>query len=193
VRTKARALLRSDRRSRYSRPGGNNVVVRNTSRVAIGVVAAGLVLSGCGPVTKASKPGSVSSPPDHTTSTTVPASATTVAPSTPATAPDTSTTTPLPPDPASSILGATTTLIQAWKSGERSKAATVATPSAVSSLFASPYSGQTVILRGCSQIPPVVCSYGPYGGSSPNLSLYQLTVASEAGGWYVSSVTVESQ
>jgi hypothetical protein len=99
----------------------------------------------------------------------------------------------LPPDPAPSILSATTTLIQAWKSGDRSKAATVATPAAVASLFASAYSGQTVILRGCSEIPPVVCSYGPYGGASPNLSLYQLTVSSDSGRWYVSAVTVESQ
>lgn len=185
----ARASLRSDRRSRCCGPSGNNVVVRNTARVALGVVVAGLVLTGCGTVTKASKPASATSPTNQTTTTTSTSTSTTV----PSTAPDTSTTTPLPPDPSPSLLGATTTLIQAWKSGDRSEAATVATPSAVASLFASPYSGQTVILRGCSQIPPVVCSYGPYGGSSPNLALYQLTVASEAGGWYVSAVTVESQ
>lgn len=187
------ASLRSDHRRRFRRLWDKNVVVRDTAWMSLCAAVAALALSGCGSVAKASNPGTVSSLPPETTGTSVPTSATTVTPGPASSAADTSTTTPLPPDPSSSILGATTTLIQDWKSGDRSKADNVATPSAVTSLFASPYSGQTVILRGCSQIPPIVCSYGPYGGSSPNLSLYQLTVTSDPGGWYVSAVTVESQ
>ena len=162
---------------------------RAAGRLAAVVCSSSLLAAGCGSASRVTASPTTNPPATSPTTQNAPVTPTTTAPSTTVPAP---TTTALPADLATSVLGATSTLIDAWKAGDRSKAGTVATPAAVSALFASSYSGQTVILRGCSQIAPVVCSYGPNGGASPALSLYQLTVTSAPGGWYVSSVVVES-
>jgi hypothetical protein len=100
------------------------------------------------------------------------------------------TTAATPPAPQPSPSDAADALIRGWQSGDRTYAASVATASAVATLFARAYQGQTVVSRGCSTgFAPYTCSYGPEGGGSG--SLYQLTVSQAPAGWYVSDVRVE--
>jgi hypothetical protein len=60
----------------------------------------------------------------------------------------------------------------------------------VAALFAVPYPGAGLALsRGCSTgFPPIVCTYGPPGGASPTDAVFQVSVAQDAAGWYVTSV-----
>jgi hypothetical protein len=83
-------------------------------------------------------------------------------------------------------------LVDAWAGGDRAAAATVATPDAVTTLFAHPYPGTGLAIpRGCTTaFPPIVCTYGPYGGASPSDLIYQIHVSKVAAGWYVSSVQI---
>jgi hypothetical protein len=103
------------------------------------------------------------------------------------------TTTFIPTAPQDSASDASIQLVYAWSSGNRALADAVASPAAVSALFAVPYPGQGLALsRGCSvAFPPLVCTYGPPGGASPEDSIYQLYVSQTSKGWYVSSVSVE--
>jgi hypothetical protein len=88
---------------------------------------------------------------------------------------------------------AATALVSGWAGGNRATALSVATPSAVGTLFATPYASGMAIDRGCStSVPPVVCTFGPPGGASPTDPIYQVYVSQTAGGWYVSSVKVEN-
>jgi hypothetical protein len=59
----------------------------------------------------------------------------------------------------------------------------------VAALFAVPYPGAGLAIpRGCSAgFPPIVCTYGPPGGASPTASVYEISVAQDPGGWYVTS------
>jgi hypothetical protein len=84
-------------------------------------------------------------------------------------------------------------LVYAWSSGNRALADAVASPAAVSALFAAPYPGPGLaISRGCSvAFPPLVCTYGPPGGASPEDSIDQLYVSQTSKGWYVGSVSVQ--
>ncbi len=84
-------------------------------------------------------------------------------------------------------------LISSWKDGNRTTALTVATPVAVSTLFAAPYASGLAIDRGCSTaFSPIVCTFGPPGGASPSDPIYEVSVSESAGGWYVSSVKIEN-
>jgi hypothetical protein len=78
-----------------------------------------------------------------------------------------------------------------WMAGNRSQSETVATAAAVNTLFATPYHGQPLNDRGCSDaFQPLVCTWGPYAGGQG--SIYQVQLTSEGSRWYVSAVIVES-
>ena len=86
---------------------------------------------------------------------------------------------------------AATALVSNWATGNRAAALTVATPAAVSTLFAVPYASGLALDRGCStSFTPIVCTFGPPGGASPNDPIYQISVSQAVGGWYVSSVKI---
>jgi hypothetical protein len=113
----------------------------------------------------------------QTTTTSAPVTTTTALPSA------------LKPDPAT----AATTLVSSWAAGNKVFALSVATPTAVNTLFAVPYHAGLVEDRGCSTaFTPIVCSYGPPGGASPTDQIYQIDVSQAAGGWYVSDVKVQN-
>jgi hypothetical protein len=80
--------------------------------------------------------------------------------------------------------------VSAWAAGDRAAAGGVASPGAVAALFAVPYPGANLaISRGCSAgFPPIVCTYGPPGGAAPSESVYEISLAHDAAGWYVTSV-----
>jgi hypothetical protein len=94
--------------------------------------------------------------------------------------------------PQASAAAAAGALIDAWAQGERAAAASVAAPTAVTTLFAAPYPGPGLAIpRGCTAaFPPIVCTYGPPGGASPSDAIYEITVSSSRGGWFVNSVRV---
>jgi hypothetical protein len=160
---------------------------------AVGLLGLGVALSGCGHRGPSSAP-STTSAAQPTTSTGPPATSppapTTTAP--PATAPPT--TVWRPAAPQASPEAAAAALVGAWEVGNRTTAATVATPEAVTTLFAVPYPGAGLAIpRGCSAaFPPIVCTYGPPGGASPNDAIYELKVSPILRGWYVSSVQILS-
>jgi hypothetical protein len=88
---------------------------------------------------------------------------------------------------------AATALVSNWSTGNKAAALTVATPAAVTDLFAVPYTSGLAIDRGCSTtFMPIVCTFGPPGGASPNDPIYEIDVTKAAGGWYVSSVKIEN-
>ncbi|HLI23556.1 MAG TPA: hypothetical protein VKU91_01270 [Acidimicrobiales bacterium] len=120
--------------------------------------------------------GATTAPPSSTTpATTVPATTTT-------TAYKPATTQPTPD-------GAAYQLISAWGDGSRAQAARIASPSAVGSLFAIPYPGSYLQFRGCSSdFSPASCIYRNVNADSI-IDVYATRVP---GGWYVSSVVVES-
>jgi hypothetical protein len=67
----------------------------------------------------------------------------------------------------------------------------VATPAAVTAIFATPYTNQTVISRQCSvEFLPRVCSYGPNGGGAG--PLFEVDLLQSGSQWYVSGALVES-
>jgi hypothetical protein len=104
----------------------------------------------------------------------------------------TTTTIPLPSAPQPSADAAADALVADWARGNRIGALTVATPAAVSTLFAIAYPAGDATDRGCSTtFPPATCTIGPPGGANPNLPIYSFTMATEPGGWYVSGVQVE--
>jgi hypothetical protein len=147
----------------------------------------GLVLV-LGVMTAACSTGSGAAGPATTTAAPSPSVAvTTTAPSA---APTTSTTL-VPSAPRPTPAQAADQLVASWAAGDRAGASAVATPSAVDQLFAAPYPGPDLAIpRGCSAaFPPIVCTYGPPGGASPNDSIYQLYVSNSPKGWYVSSVS----
>jgi hypothetical protein len=104
----------------------------------------------------------------------------------------TSTTSPTPTTLSSTAAAATAALVSDWSTNNRAAALTVATPTAVASLFASPYVSGKAIDRGCSTAPPIVCTYGPPGGASPTDAIYEIKTVQAPGGWYVGSVAVEN-
>ena len=166
------------------------------ARAAIGLLGLGLALSGCGHRGPSSAPATTSptppapSPPATSPTATSPPAPTTTAP--PVTAPPT--TVWRPAAPQASPEAAAAALVGAWEVGNRTTAATVATPEAVATLFAVPYPGPGLAIpRGCSAaFPPIVCTYGPPGGASPNDAIYEIKVSPLPAGWYVSSVQILS-
>jgi hypothetical protein len=144
-------------------------------------------LAGCGKSVRAATPPTTA--PATTPATTRP----TAAPTTPRrTAPPTTVWTLKAPQ--ASPDDAAAALVGAWAAGDRATALTVATPTAVEALFAVPYPGAGLaISRGCSAaFPPIVCTYGPPGGGSPNDPVFQVYPSQSKTGWYVSSVMPET-
>jgi hypothetical protein len=75
--------------------------------------------------------------------------------------------------------------------GDRAQSESVATASAVETLYAVPYHGQPVNDRGCTDsFSPLICTWGPYAGGQG--SIYQVQVSPDGNLWYVSAVTIES-
>jgi hypothetical protein len=108
-------------------------------------------------------------------------------------APPTTSTLALPTGLQLGAESAATSLISSWSTGNRAAALSVATPAAVTTLFAVPYASGQALDRGCStSFTPIVCTFGPPGGASPTDPIYQIDVSQAAGGWYVSSVKIEN-
>lgn len=104
------------------------------------------------------------------------------------------TTTAIPASLSPNAEAAASALVSDWSTGNKAGALTVATPASVATLFAVPYTSGLAIARGCStDFSPIVCTYGPPGGASPSDAIYQILVTQTAGGWYVSTVRVQSQ
>jgi hypothetical protein len=118
-----------------------------------------------------------------TTTTTKPVTATSGGPTT---------TAPLPSALQPSAAVAATRFIGSWAAGNQAEASTVATASAVSTLFAGRYSAGLVISRGCSDAFTIVCTYGPPGGADPTDPVYQIHVVKAPAGWYVASVVIDN-
>jgi hypothetical protein len=117
-------------------------------------------------------------PPASTTSTTVPVP-TTAAPV-------------IPPAPQPTAEAAANALVGYWASGNRTTALRVATPQAVTTLFAVPYPSGLAVNRGCtSAFPPIICTFGAPGGGPTNAPIYQLYESQAPGGWYVGSVQIQ--
>jgi hypothetical protein len=105
-------------------------------------------------------------------------------------APTTKTVTlPIAPQPSADAAAAA--LISSWATGNRAEALSVATPIALATLFAVPYTNGLALSRGCNTNVPVVCTFGPPGGSAPTDPIYQLYETQIASGWYVSSVEID--
>jgi hypothetical protein len=154
-------------------------------KVAYVVVFAALVLSALGLAY-------VHLRPSETGPSTPAAGATTTTAS--RTGPSTSSTTTvaLPTALSSSADAAATALVSSWSAGNKATALTVATPTAVATLFAAPYKSGLAIARGCStDFSPIVCTFGPPGGASPSDAIYQVLASQTAGGWYVTSVRIQ--
>jgi hypothetical protein len=125
-------------------------------------------------------PGASPTTTAATTSTTAPT--TTVPATTSTTAYKPATTEPTPDDAAYQ-------LVTAWGDGNRAQAARIASPAAVGSLFAIPYPGAYLQFRGCSSgFSPASCIYRNVNANSI-IDVYATRVA---GGWYISSVTLEN-
>jgi hypothetical protein len=105
----------------------------------------------------------------------------------------TTTTVGLPSALQPSPTTAASALVSSWAGGNRAVALSVATPSAVDTLFGATYASGMAIDRGCStSAPPVVCTFGPPGGASPTDPIYEVYVSQAPSGWYVSTVKVEN-
>jgi hypothetical protein len=105
----------------------------------------------------------------------------------------TTTTTALPGADQATAPAAAAALVSAWAAGNKLQALAVATPASVSTLFAVPYPGGLAIPRGCSDaFQPIVCTYGPPGGASPNDPIYEIDATQTPQGWYVSGVRIEN-
>lgn len=143
---------------------------------ALGSVAA--VLAGCGssrPAAALPPATSAPAPPSTAGSTTT----TTTDPNTP------------PPSPQPSTEQASAVFMDGWMAGDRARSASVATPAAVASLYATPYAGQPLNDRGCTDaFPPIICTWGPYAYGHG--SIYQVQLTQQGSDWYVSGLTVLS-
>jgi hypothetical protein len=153
-------------------------------------VAAALAVAaaGCG---SSRSPGAVVTLPATAAPTTVAPPTTLAVPRTtvPRTPPTTAAWTASAPRPSPDAAAAA--LVSEWTAANRPLALTVASPPAVSTLFAVPYPAGAAISRGCTvAFPPIVCTYGPPGGASATDALFELYVAQSPAGWYVSSVLI---
>jgi hypothetical protein len=159
-------------------------VMSRPSKVAYVVVLTAMVASAIALI--AVHLGSKGHPTESSSSTTAtkPVTTTSVAPTT---------TAPLPTALQQSATVAAARLIGSWAAGNRAEALTVGTAAAVSTLFAGHYTTGLVIDRGCSDaFSPIVCTYGPPGGSAPTDPVYEIDVLQAPAGWYVTSVTINN-
>jgi len=84
-------------------------------------------------------------------------------------------------------------LVTSWSMNNRLGALAVATPTAATTIFSTPYTSGLAISRGCStSFSPIVCTFGPPGGAPPTEPIYEIRVSQVAGGWYVSSIRIEN-
>ena len=105
----------------------------------------------------------------------------------------TTTTLALPTALKPSAEAAAAALVSSWSTANRTAALTLATPAAITALFAVPYASGLALDRGCStSFSPIVCTFGPPGGASPTDPIYEIMVSQVQGGWYVSSVKIEN-
>lgn len=104
--------------------------------------------------------------------------------------PTTTTTVYTPARPQPSPDAAAAALITDWASGSRAAAALVASPQAVTAVFAQPYPYSYMQPRGCTSATtnPGTCTYA----NRQSGALYEIGVTRFGTGWYVSSVNVES-
>jgi hypothetical protein len=146
-------------------------------------VALGVAVAGCG---SSHSPGAVVTLPTTAAPTTISSPTTRTVPRTPPTTTAWTASAPRPtPDAAAAAL------VSEWAAANKPLALTVASPPAVSTLFAVPYPAGAAISRGCSDaFPPLVCTYGPPGGASAADALFELYVSQSPAGWYVSSVLI---
>jgi WD40-like Beta Propeller Repeat len=108
------------------------------------------------------------------------------------TSPPATTPAPLPSDPQPTPQAAAEDLMQDWEQGNRSAGTTVATPSAVASLFATPFTGTAPDLEDCgSTVLPAFCLFTPLGPQSSET--YSLQLLPEGSDWYVEAVSVEDR
>ncbi|HVA03746.1 MAG TPA: hypothetical protein VMU64_08340 [Acidimicrobiales bacterium] len=151
------------------------------------VCVLGVIASACG----GSKAPAPTTQPSQTTTTTL--QTIPPAPSTTTTAPVPTTAAPvIPPAPQPTAEAAANALVGYWASGNRTTALRVATPQAVSTLFAVKYPSGLAINRGCtSAFPPIICTFGAPGGGPINAPIYQLYESQAPGGWYVGSVQIQ--
>lgn len=96
----------------------------------------------------------------------------------------------VPSSPASSAEDAAAALVSAWSSGNRARAAQIATAGAVATLFALPYPQDNLQSRGCSNGTPATCTYRNTASSTGEI--YDLVVAQSPRGWYVTAVQHET-
>jgi len=157
---------------RGARPIGRGAARRSRLVAAVPVVL--VAAAGCALV-RSGSPSPASSAPSTTTTL----------------APTTTTTIPASPQPTAEA--AADDLVGDWAAGNRAAALTVATPAAVTAMFATAYPPGEAVSRGCSTaFAPFTCTFGPPGGGDPNLPLYSLTLlTAPGGGWYVSAAVVE--
>ncbi len=167
----------------YERP--THQPMGTPTKVAYGLIIAVMCASGIAILIShfdKKKPG-VPSQSVSSSSTTVPIAST----STPTTVQE------LPIQLSPSAASSAAMLVSSWADGDRTAALAVATPSAVATIFAVPYPRGLAIDRGCSvAFSPIVCTYGPPGGASPNDAIFEIDVTQASGGWYVSAVKVEN-
>lgn len=168
----------------------------NRSIRTVAVVAVlGVTAAAC-----SSKPSAAptTTTPSATTTTVVSGTTTTAAPTTttpggfvPLSVP-TTVAPAVPPAPQPSAEDAANALVGYWADGNRTSALRVATPAAVSTLFAVAYPSGLAINRGCTDaFPPIICTYGAPGGGPTNAPIYQLYESQAPGGWYVGSVQIQ--
>jgi len=159
-------------------------------RIAAALAALGVATAACGTSgqsgsTTTTQPSTTSAPSSTTTTTTTTAPPGTTTPPTTAAA--------IPPAPQPNAETAAQALVTYWAQGNRATALRVATTQAVATLFAVPYPSGLAINRGCtSAFPPIICTFGAPGGGPTNAPIYQVSVSQAPGGWYVSSVQIES-
>jgi hypothetical protein len=171
----------ADDRSAQGVERGKPEPLSRSLKIAYGVVFVALALSALGLVyVHLGHTGSA--PSTHAEGTTTTSSA-----------PRTTTTVALPTALQPGAEAAATALVSSCATGNKPAALTVATPAAVTALFAVPYASGLAIDRGCSSsFTPIVCTFGPPGGASPTDPIYEIDVSQASGGWYVSSVKIEN-
>jgi len=134
-----------------------------SSQATTTTAGAATTLTSTAPVTSATSTAASSTAPPTTSPTTAPTTATTTPPTT---------ATSVPPTTTAGLHGAATpgdaaqALYAAWKAGDQVKAATVADPAAVTTIFERAYTGPDLQFMGCQPDGAVyACGYYYEGGA----------------------------
>lgn len=159
--------------------------------MAASVLAAAAALAACSRGRPAASPPSSTGTGSSSSATAAKRDPTSVPQATSTTSRPAPSTPALPPDPQPSAEQASGVFMDGWMAGDRARSSSVAAASAVSTLYATPYGGQPLNDRGCTDsFPPLICTWGPYAGGHG--SIYQVQVSPDGSSWYVSSVQIES-